>query len=968
MKLRRLPAQLLPTAAVILILLGTWHLLGRMTEEVGSVALAGPVVIRDSGRTGAAGQASIELGAPILGQDAERTASANARHLRIERDPQGAWWISNLAADRRVALETPEGVYPDLRRWTLRVGDRIRIGECTLLVDDIRPREARIRQTCLDGAERHALWQIKPEPLTGRAVGHLSFEGEQTRPADEPRRTPVLLLGGRGSEPIRWPLESIEPESLRLVWERDEFVLSLNRFAIVSLQRQDGKETSFHEQSVLLMPAASDGRERRLVVGRTVYAITVADGALMLTPTARRHAFRGQELDGLSCRRLDPSGLTADRCGREERRWFIGGSESRHFAFAVASGSTWLIAALIGGTLALSPVVLATLSRVWVLPAPGLVPPAGRWARLAIAQWEATARLVQRPAKLVLSLLALGMTLTVVITLAIQAGEAADRLAVAQLTLVALGTSSLLLLLGNRLRGHAGRLWVLALALGCAGLIAQAQLAFGANSSRWLDRVDSNLLGLARIAAAVALLASLRIEPLLAWVACLVRQAGWGWGALRFALPLLALLLSAWEFLRGGIIAAEAAKIAFVLTLAIALAGTSLALAGPAPWRALRSQLPMIAATASLPVLFAVVPILQSDFSPLLIMLLASAAQLVLAGLLMLTQSFASDRTGPDPERRRRLLGGSFVLAAALLAAGPVLMLPWTLQLLLVAALLIGLHSLVTLLRLRLRLPLWRRAPLPGRRPATSMPGPVVDRVLARGLLALGLSAFLTLAWGFEWTRADPGRLDGISAKLADRFRVWQDPWHHPDAAFQLLSGFERIRRAPASFDEVQLGQNPAGLQLVPRIEDDLIGAFLLARFGTGPTLLVMVLQILLVAQAYASGLMAWRSRPGDGADRAARQGLALAAMGVGTLWLLQALLPWCNALGLLPLMGQSMTWLAYGQSHLLAVGGGGLVVGLLTSFAADNVGTSRLAPWPNARPVWLPSFRGPRLHTAQSP
>ena len=80
----------------------------------------------------------------------------------------------------------------------------------------------------------------------------------------------------------------------------------------------------------------------------------------------------------------------------------------------------------------------------------------------------------------------------------------------------------------------------------------------------------------------------------------------------------------------------------------------------------------MITATASLPVLFAVVPILQSDFSPLLIMLLASAAQLVLAGLLMLAQSFASDRTGPDPERRRRLLGGSLVLAAALLAAGPV--------------------------------------------------------------------------------------------------------------------------------------------------------------------------------------------------------------------------------------------------------------------------------------------------------
>ena len=122
----------------------------------------------------------------------------------------------------------------------------------------------------------------------------------------------------------------------------------------------------------------------------------------------------------------------------------------------------------------------------------------------------------------------------------------------------------------------------------------------------------------------------------------------------------------------------------------------------------------------------------------------------------------------------------------------------------------------------------------------------------------------------------------------------------------------ERIGCTPSTL------KGPVRPHCVPVVQSDFAATYITARLGNTAAALLVILQgifILLVAEVYLR-LQSKRSR--DPVETGADQALACIALGAGMLFLMQWILAWSNAFGLLPVMGQPMTWLSAGTSHHL--------------------------------------------------
>ncbi|MGF1553835.1 MAG: hypothetical protein ACFBWO_15255 [Paracoccaceae bacterium] len=124
--------------------------------------------------------------------------------------------------------------------------------------------------------------------------------------------------------------------------------------------------------------------------------------------------------------------------------------------------------------------------------------------------------------------------------------------------------------------------------------------------------------------------------------------------------------------------------------------------------------------------------------------------------------------------------------------------------------------------------------------------------------------------------------------------------------------------RAPGAAGPVFNGSK---LMRVPAIQDDLIGVFVIARFGTGALALLVTAQAAVVILGVAAALMASRTHAGDLRDERERLLVASLAFGGAALLAVQWTIAWCNVFGWLPVMGQPMTFVSYANSHMLAVG-----------------------------------------------
>jgi cell division protein FtsW len=159
----------------------------------------------------------------------------------------------------------------------------------------------------------------------------------------------------------------------------------------------------------------------------------------------------------------------------------------------------------------------------------------------------------------------------------------------------------------------------------------------------------------------------------------------------------------------------------------------------------------------------------------------------------------------------------------------------------------------------------------------------------------------------------------------ADRFMVWLDPTTHPHTGQQLLLGARAISAggwfgADGLLGLSTLGQNAADLTRIPAVQDDFAPSFFLNRHGLAGALALWTLQALFLAALLATAVRAWSAGATARDYRHAwfARFRCLALCGGAAFVFGHLLLSWGTNLAIFPVMGQPMSFLSAGGSHLL--------------------------------------------------
>lgn len=193
-----------------------------------------------------------------------------------------------------------------------------------------------------------------------------------------------------------------------------------------------------------------------------------------------------------------------------------------------------------------------------------------------------------------------------------------------------------------------------------------------------------------------------------------------------------------------------------------------------------------------------------------------------------------------------------------------------------------------------------------------------------RAVAALLVAAGVATAFGI-WILHDAGPTALPSSFYADRFQVWLSPGQHPHTGQQLLRAASAIAQGGLAGADSSFGLRSAGLPIgaasaIPAVQDDFAPAFFLNRHG-----LLAGLALWLLQAAFLAALLwqALRAHAQACAARAYQQAWAarfrcFALCGGASFVAGHLLLSWSTNLGILPVMGQPMSFLSAGGSHLL--------------------------------------------------
>ena len=159
----------------------------------------------------------------------------------------------------------------------------------------------------------------------------------------------------------------------------------------------------------------------------------------------------------------------------------------------------------------------------------------------------------------------------------------------------------------------------------------------------------------------------------------------------------------------------------------------------------------------------------------------------------------------------------------------------------------------------------------------------------------------------------------------AERFQVWADPGAHPHTGQQMLLGARAVAGggwlgADGLLGLASLGQGAGEALRIPAVQDDFAPSFLLNRHGLFGGLLLWALQAGLLACLLHAAVAAWHGAAGAGDFRRAWLGRFQCFLLAGGAAFLGGhfLLSWGTNLALFPIMGQPMSFLSSGGSHLL--------------------------------------------------
>lgn len=175
------------------------------------------------------------------------------------------------------------------------------------------------------------------------------------------------------------------------------------------------------------------------------------------------------------------------------------------------------------------------------------------------------------------------------------------------------------------------------------------------------------------------------------------------------------------------------------------------------------------------------------------------------------------------------------------------------------------------------------------------------------------------------------GAAMGALGFYPERFQVWSAPTAHPHTGQQMLLGARAIAEGGWLGADGLLGlaapggAQPGGLGhvdalAIPAIQDDFAPAFLLHRHGLAAGLALWTLQALFLVALLRIAAAAWRA--GQAAGDFRRAWLArfqcFALCGGSAFVLGHLLLSWGTNLAMFPIMGQPMSFLSAGGSHLV--------------------------------------------------
>lgn len=157
-----------------------------------------------------------------------------------------------------------------------------------------------------------------------------------------------------------------------------------------------------------------------------------------------------------------------------------------------------------------------------------------------------------------------------------------------------------------------------------------------------------------------------------------------------------------------------------------------------------------------------------------------------------------------------------------------------------------------------------------------------------------------------------------------ERFLVWLAPSLHPHTGYQFLQGAQAIIEggwfgADQAFGLTGLGSALGGVMQIPSVQDDFALAFFLNRHGLLAAFLLWLLQAGLMFSLFYRAWSVWQTARALQDFRRVWHARFYSFVLVGGAGFLfgQLLLSWGTNLGILPVMGQPMSFLSSGGSHL---------------------------------------------------
>jgi cell division protein FtsW len=193
--------------------------------------------------------------------------------------------------------------------------------------------------------------------------------------------------------------------------------------------------------------------------------------------------------------------------------------------------------------------------------------------------------------------------------------------------------------------------------------------------------------------------------------------------------------------------------------------------------------------------------------------------------------------------------------------------------------------------------------------------------LLGAGLASIGCCAFAAI--GYAHVVGSAGFADW--GFYGDRFLAWLDPASHPHTGQQLLLGARAVAEGAwwgvdGRLGLASLGQAAGSVLQVPAVQDDFAPSFFLNRHG-----LVAALALWLVQSAFLAGVLAQAAQSYAASLQARDYQKAwlgrfrcFALCGGAAFVLGHLLLSWGTNLAIFPIMGQPMSFLSAGGSHLL--------------------------------------------------